>query len=463
MLQWGGRLARLRREALAAMVLASLLVILHHIVPVIDILDKFAFLFAASNSVTAAAPDAATVVLGIDQNTFERDFLEQSPLNRCVLAEQLRTVYAERPATLVLDLDLSPSLAGVLGQGPDQRRELACEASMYGVISAALGVTRTVLLAPIIVAAPAAQAAKEAWRAGMQAKGVQFGDGTLPVQFGVVLQQYVQANTLAALAHSAPAVPASHAGSATPSTHAAAIHSAADSKDHEPAAPHLQLLNFRAFARDVRSLRWDEWRAAPAASPLTGKTVFMGANYGADDRFVTPIDDLYGVNLHAGAFVSLDQAITAVPGTLGLLIDIAIGVLFGRVVGIFWQRYLRAVAVPATRSMAFLSLMQLVLVYAALIGGLGWLAVKLIVGSNIWISPLPMALGMAADAFILGAVHAAVHATEHARGASVHGALAVAPDTLSTRDGIFVQVQDYAKIALGAGIVAYALFLIWRH
>lgn len=461
MVQKGGWLTRLRRDAIAATVLACLLGVLHHHLPVIDILDKFAFLFAASNTMTSPAADAATVVLGIDQKSFERDFLEQSPLDRCVLADKLRKVYAARPALLVIDFDVSPSLAGMLGSGPGRLREQACETGLYDVITAAAAdTTRTILLAPFPVDTPAAQTAKAAWRTAMSAKGIQFGVGTLPIQFGFVQQQYLQPDTLASLAHAAKTFPRTGAAAAGAGNHEAGTLGAA--KD-EPVEPRLQLLNFRAFGREVRSLSWDEWQAAATALPLADKTVFLGSNYGIDDRFVTPVDELYGVNLHAAAFVSLDAAITAVPALLALAIDIAIGIVFGWLVGVFWDGYLRAVGNAATRSIAFLNLWLLVLLYVGLIGMLGWVAVQLIVHANIWISPLPMALGMALDAFILGAVHAAVHAATQAATHPPSTAASLSTHGSTARTAVLVRAQDLARTALGAGIVLYALMLIRHH
>ena len=42
-----------------------------------------------------------------------------------------------------------------------------------------------------------------------------------------------------------------------------------------------------------------------AANPADFKAVFFGAAFGEGDTFVTPLGELYGVEIHAAAFLSL--------------------------------------------------------------------------------------------------------------------------------------------------------------
>jgi hypothetical protein len=389
-----GLVRHMRRELMAALFMASLLVILHHWLPLIDILDRFAFLFASSTSLQVSAEEPRTVVIGIDQKTFEQDFLERSPLDRCVMADKLGAIYADRPALLVVDFDLSPSLAGILPNEQDGDRERECEAKLYAQIDSHAAATRTVLLEPFPVANEQAQAAKVAWKAAQVRRGVFFGDGALPVQFGFVQQQYLRPQTLAAVAN---ANPNADADAGAESSHSV-----------------LQLLNFRAFARDVRSLSWDDWARRSPATSLAGKNVFFGAGYGSDDRFLTPIDDLYGVNLHAAGFVSLRNPISLANAGFGFLADIGVGMLFGVPIALLWQGYVgsklsRSGSARKWRDFAFVFLMGLLVVYAMALSGLSHAAVYLVAAKNIWISPLPMALGMTLDASIFGALNAVEH------------------------------------------------------
>ena len=439
------RLHHFGRELIAAVFMASLLVVLHHRLPLIDTLDKFAFLFAAASSVQPSADEPRTVVIGIDQKTFEQDFLEQSPLNRCVMAEKLAAIYAARPARLVIDFDLSPSLAGILPHPQARTRELECEAALYAQLRDHAAATRTVLLKPFAVANEQARAAKHVWQASQRQRGIFFGDGALPVQFGFVQQQYLHPETLAAVA----------GGGAT----AASEHGAGGESAH----PALQLLNFRAFAREVRSLSWDEWTRGEPALSLAGKTVFFGAAYSSDDRFLTPIDDLYGVSLHAAGFVSLRNQISLASASWGFVADIVIGMFFGAMVALAWKGYLRAKLSRASvdrnrRAFAFAYLWLLVAAYAFTLWLLMQVALYWVAAQNVWISPLPMALGMTLDAFIIGAVNALEHVSvQHRTADSSHSGDSPATASLPER------LVFAMKTAFWLFIVGYAVLLIAQH
>lgn len=425
--------------------MASLLVVLHHRLPLIDTLDRFAFLFAAASTVETSADEPRTVVIGIDQKTFEHDFLEQSPLNRCVMAEKLAAIYAAQPARLVIDFDLSPSLAGILPHQQDATRELACEAELYAQLREHAATTRTVLLAPMAVASEQARAAKAAWQTSQRQRGIFFGDGALPVQFGFVQQQYLGPQTLAAVAGGGVTAASEHDAGA------------------ESAHPALQLLNFRAFAREVRSLSWDEWRRGDPVLPLAGKTVFFGAAYSSDDRFLTPIDDLYGVSLHAAGFVSLRNQISLASASWGFVADIAIGMLFGAMVAHAWKGYLRAKLSRASgernrRAFAFVYLWLLVAVYAFTLWLLIQAALYLVAADNVWISPLPMALGMTLDAFIIGAVNALEHMSAQHRTADAIRAGDSPAATSLPEKFVFTMKTGFWLL-----IVGYAWLLIAHH
>lgn len=466
-----GRSQHRLREFLTAAFMAASLMVLHHSVPLIDVLDRFAFLFAASNSMQVTPAEPKAVVIGIDQNTFEQDFFEQSPLNRCAMAEKLRAIYAAHPAQLIIDFDLSPSLAGVLAGTADASREKACESQLYAVLQTHAMASRTILLAPAPVSNAAAQAAKQSWRSALSAQGVLFGDGMLPVQFGFVQQQYAHTGTLAAVANSGAGGVAAHDQKGSVTLHpvqratddTASRIVAANEGTHTALTP----LNFRAYGRDVRSLSWSEWRSAAPALALEGKTVFFGAAYGSDDRFLTPIDDLYGVDLHAAAFVSLRNPISVTSAGASMLLDIVIGMIFGATVAIFWNRYLAARvqqddAHQGRRAFAFLWLWGLVALYLVLLWVLMYAATYLVATFNIWTSPLPMALGMGIDAFIMGAIHAIEHAPNSASMPHVQGSSS--PARLSARTAPApVRAAELLKMTTWTLVVVYALYLIAHH
>lgn len=481
----GGRLQHWVRELLTATFMAALLMVMHHKVPIIDVLDRFAFLFAASSSMQIMPAEPQAIVIGIDQKTFEQDFFEQSPLNRCVMAEKLQAIFAARPVQLVIDFDLSPSLAGLMASPPDAGREKDCESRLYEVLRTHATATRTILLEPIAVASTLGQEAKQAWRVNLSAHGILFGNGKLPVQFGFVQQQYDHKGTLAAVAHGfANDTVANHQKEPVvlgPAQHAtddkAPVMAAIDNDAHA-----LKPLNFRAYGSDVRSLSWNEWRNDEAAVKLQGKTVFFGSAYDTDDRFITPIDDLYGVDLHAAAFISLRSPISVASAGWAMFLDILIGIGFGAMVARAWGLYLKAKlqqpkAHPVRHAFAFLYLWLLVATYLVTLWVLMQQTANLVAAFNIWISPLPMALGMTVDAFIMGAIHAIDHSPASHKSAMHKGkvgkqapwsvrtarTLMDAIGVVSSRAPAAVHLASLLKILTWAVVVSYALNIIARH
>ena len=78
-----------------------------------------------------------------------------------------------------------------------------------------------------------------------------------------------------------------------------------------------------------------------AANPADFKAVFFGAAFGEGDTFVTPLGELYGVEIHAAAFLSLLDPLSTNNHLSELLADIVFGFLFGFLIAYCWERYFK--------------------------------------------------------------------------------------------------------------------------
>ena len=76
-------------------------------------------------------------------------------------------------------------------------------------------------------------------------------------------------------------------------------------------------------------------------SPADFKAVFFGAAFGEVDTFVTPLGDLYGVEIHAAAFLSLLDPLSANNHLSEFLADIVFGFLFGFLIASCWEQYFK--------------------------------------------------------------------------------------------------------------------------
>jgi CHASE2 domain-containing sensor protein len=437
-------IARLFFGALGnAAFMASLVFFLDEWTAIVEVVDDVSLLFVSAMSQRAGGSRSGnTVVIGIDQDTYEGTFHDRSPLDRCAMANQLQSIYAAHPALVVIDIDISPSIAGS-SMTDDPLQDVKCESQLYETIQnqkqfdrngKSLANTVTVILKPFPVSDNNATKNKIAWCKKMIENGVAFGDGFMPIRLGITQRYTDHALSIAYVAK--------RAGSSRSEVVPKGTMMNCDANWNEVEFEHKrEPINFLAFSKQSESLTWKDWKEKGA--DIAGKVVFYGANYGEDDRYLTPIDKLYGVNLHAAAFISIDNEIKS-KKVWGIVIDAIIGLAFSALVYIFWHLYLKAKSnkrKPIGRELAFLFLVAL----AALLLPFMWAAAAfseyLVSKHNIWISPLPMAIGMTLDAFVVGAVHAVRHASP------AHGP-ASDPGRIPTGISIGKRVLKFAIILL---------------
>ncbi|NJO13095.1 MAG: hypothetical protein HC872_06100 [Gammaproteobacteria bacterium] len=152
--------------------------------------------------------------------------------------------------------------------------------------------------------------------------------------------------------------------------------------------------------------------------------IFFGAGYGAGDVFLTPLGELYGVEVHAAAYLSDGLSHNRL---IDFVLDLFIAFSFGFVIASFWGKYFahRFSYDAYVRQSAPLSIILLILTVAAMVVAFVIASLFMLVYFGIWLSPIPLAIGMIIDSFVSGSVERATDEYESMRR-KLSEALAVA-------------------------------------
>ncbi|MCY1485350.1 CHASE2 domain protein [compost metagenome] len=417
----------------AAIVVASLVTICHHQFHLLDAIDSYAFLAignrsaaeVAAEKVAAEAP-AEIAVVAIDQQSHEKYYRERSPLNRCELLRDLRKLYCGRspPRVMVIDLDLSPALlvrdqqtfpadepadtavpqcpARNGAETPIPTFEPACEKQLYSLFRETRRVTQTVLINPFPVEEQETLEKTQAWVEKMAKIGVRFGDSTLQSRYGLVTKLDCKQDGLAAVAYRF------------------ALHDVRNCLDKADDTKPL-LINPRHYlngirwvhVRDLPSRRtWikDDASISFAELPFEKQVVFFGGGYGMDDTHLTPLGDIYGVAIHAAAFLSLLQPTSDFNHFLGFGLEIALALVFSLAISLCWKGYylMRFQRQEMVQLLAPILVLILAAIFIWVVWKLSSLSFYLLASHDLWLSPIPIAIGMLIESFFAGAVHKAV-------------------------------------------------------
>ena len=295
----------------------------------------------------------ALVVL-IDSVAAETRYLDRSPLDRCKLKEDIAAVYSamvsvnqkrvptQRLDLMVIDLDLSP--ARWLASDPGNKTaEADCERQLHQEIIDAdtKHQIRTVLMLPFESSAPRVDEVPTTWR--NLASTVTFGLAGLPVEYGLVIKQYCDPNTLAASAY---ALSAKLKGSRRNCVDEATRHTKRNTELIDPRKYLSGVVPVAVGSAADLSERIEvaltAGRPSSAAdNPADFKAVFFGAAFGEGDTFVTPLGELYGVEIHAAAFLSLLDPLSTNNHLSEFVADIVFGFLFGFLIAICWKQYFK--------------------------------------------------------------------------------------------------------------------------
>lgn len=200
----GGWIARLPRHLPGAVVVASLVTIGRLDYHLLDAIDSYAFIGIGNLSAVEALSNAngdkkPTVALVlIDQPSYEINYQERSPLNRCRLATDLKSLYdlPIPPKLMVIDLDLSPSA---------QTDDADCQEQLNQLLENSQRSTKTVLMTPLSMRDPDSERdptreKTKNWQNRMRAANVVFGDPDLPIRYGLVTNIECEEQKLAIVA-----------------------------------------------------------------------------------------------------------------------------------------------------------------------------------------------------------------------------------------------------------------------
>ncbi|GAA4031572.1 hypothetical protein [Actimicrobium antarcticum] len=385
-----------REDARAGFFAAALAVIAEH-VGLLAILTKLSLLVVANIAVQPAdsLTDQGPVVLYLTESHWQDRYLERSPLNRCLLADDLGTMLQRQPRTLTVDFDLSPA---ALDSEPSCQRQLDALLDQHG--------STLVLLAPMKVSSDRLVGLKKAWMQARCSAGVAFGDGTLEESLGVVIDAHPDDNSLASMVAKRSEGTICKDLSTLAGAEQWLKKTETPREETEEALP----INFASASQQLSTLAMDD----PALANIRNwhqRDVLFGGFYGAskDDSFLTPLGALPGIAVHAARVVTQQHPVTSPPHGVGVTIDILIAFLFSIGITLFWHLYahFQIRGVGFRREYGALMVTGFLIFYSALVYLFFALAADLF-AVGILIAPLLIAASMLIDGFITGPIAATI-------------------------------------------------------
>lgn len=381
----------------------------------LGILVKLSLMIVANfASQTMPAYDGGgPVVLVMDETHWQERYFEQSPLDRCIMAEDLGLILARAPRMIAVDFDLSPSL---------RPADAACQTTLDTLLDN--NSSRLVLLSPIKVSAQRLIRQKRDWMLARCKAGGVFADGGLELSLGMVIDSVPSNDRIAEVVRqrsgsSICASLSSAAGVAKWLVRAGDSDAADDDalKTTGGAVEPVEAaaINFALFRGIAHKVSIDELTKSTIAD-WPQRDVFFGGDYGSakEDRFGTPIGPLPGIAVHAARRVSLDHPVAELHPAAGFAADILIAFVFSLGIAVFWRGYarFRVSREAAERQLASVMVVGFVIFYALLVFLFFQLSIDLF-AAGILIVPLVIAVSMLVDGFITGPIAAILKLVEH--------------------------------------------------
>ncbi|MGH8497441.1 MAG: CHASE2 domain-containing protein [Methylococcales bacterium] len=430
--EWTNHLAG---HFLAALFFASLGVLLHNSL-LLSSLDTLFLRFAAARvpSIDSGPQQISPpVVLGIDDVYYEKKFHQASPLNRGELKRMISKIVESRPRVLAIDLDLSPGPTVLPGESELYKH-------LYGIRLSGLPI---VLQLPLPVYDTELRNRKVEWMNSLCKKGIEFGQVSIDSQFGMVTKIRRGPDRLSCSVYRLKHVkfpdrdilkichglelPPEH-GTVAPYSvpicelfklqpeeqgkarfmeakellHPFYLQTIRTGKsDDSEYAP----INFK-FVRHVKSIRIK--RSYDIPTDLEEKVVFLGGFYGDSDRFNTPVGEISGVMLLAGDYFSLLSSIDEPHKIVGVMLEIAFGIVLGFAFALGWKWYFGMYAVfrrghednVIVSTVGYLGAILISSPMLLVILGIFALLSAELLSRGWWVNPVPMVLGMAGKAFV---------------------------------------------------------------
>jgi hypothetical protein len=420
------------QEWASALLVASIVTIANLHFHWLRAFDTYTFLTLGqltSVSLAGGGKEYRTLVVEIDDATFESELEERTPLDRQHLTRYLAAIYDAEPDIVVVDLDLSPALQPIeawvsehgkcVGHPQFPELKSSDEKALYKLIkerAAGPKPITTVLLAPFDTRNEDLACWRQSWKGWMEGPTrdgpIVFGNGEVPVRYGVhaelsqneralvrIAERRASGESVASAERSGPRrldprqllkgvglIPLSSVASADPAAAAKALSDRV----------RFELADLDSHERD-----------SDKNSPPRKKVVFFGGAYGVDDLFLTAVGEIYGVVANAAGYAS---DMVEDHHVIDFLLDFLIALAFSLAIAFFWRRYFdaRLSENAVTRELAKVWIIGLVLsvLFLVLILSFGSL---LLLRTGVWLSPIPLAIGMLFDSFVSGSVDQATH------------------------------------------------------
>lgn len=342
------------------------------------------------------------------------------PFPRERLYEDLKRIYDAKPALLAIDLDLSPTVQVIKQRnqtaGASRQEEVVGQAKIDKLLDE--NADRTILIDPFLIADPSSEEdrARSEWKKERLAKGVSFGSSYLTTTFGVVIGYESTRRDFGNIL-----------GCRLNGTRAS---KASCDASPEPTEYFETKIRYRLLDQYSRTVEFST--REDALKEISGKYVIFGAKFGDDDLHLTPHSRKYGMDVHTAIALSysemlgrsaLGRIFLATRQYLGaFVVDIIAGVLFGGLAHKLWERYFEGIRGGA-QSMpnwgSYVHVIKLGFLFVVLVVALLVLSVFAL-GFGMWLSPVPIAIGMMIHGFSQSAVSAASKSLHELTGGLVN-------------------------------------------
>jgi CHASE2 domain len=198
---------------------------------------------------------------------------------------------------------------------------------------------------------------------------------------------------------------------------------------------------------------------------ISGKIVLIGANYGQDDLFLTPVGEKYGVNIHAAIFDSKEAPMREFHW-LNLILDVAFGILFGILVHSYWGKYFEfatsadseidtPLGLPK-RQLAHTWLFKLIGLYLLFLLILIFCSFCLLSG-GLWLNPISIAIGMLVHGFAESSVNVAKEQLRELRR------VVSPPDVANKQERSSLISLFTAPCLMWIGFVGFSIYEVYHH
>jgi hypothetical protein len=368
-----------------------------------------------------------TVVLGITSDFFNAEFGGRTPIDRDQFQALIVKTLQSYPSAKVIaiDYDFSPSIPQHCTQDDstefcefaslEAKQQARFDKFLTQDLKRLLGDRRIsiVLISPLPTSEESVPG-KQAWQRKLANAGIRFGDYSLLSHdwFGTVVKHIPTrslvnpCSTIEDVRRPFASV-VNDAGYCIPKSESKVQLDIEVSENVLTQRHQVALINFIEAQKAVFYCPLWEWSDVTqncqrrlnlaSSDPNQISTVFIGASYGQEDRFRTPLGDLYGIVLHAYSAYTLRHPVAEEHEFrfVAFIGAIVFGVLSASIFDCLWK-YAASYPKYSTRRLFIISAVS------ALLFGLVWCAIFLMpfmLTNSVWMNPLLIVFGSFIDSY----------------------------------------------------------------